>query len=111
MRISDWSSDVCSSDLLERCAGTDRIIFPFGASQRIHSWIARRSSSMCSRTSKAHTMLNVLCQSDFGVVETWVGMVVISESRDATGRALSDVHKPGTTNLLGRASGRERESQ
>src|SRR3546814_4105496 len=47
MRISDWSSDVCSSDLLApRSLGRSRIIFPKlaarGGVERPHHAIARR---------------------------------------------------------------------
>src|SRR3546814_18939033 len=34
MRISDWSSDVCSSDLVEADAGEDRLAVAAGADQR-----------------------------------------------------------------------------
>src|SRR3546814_17451079 len=37
MRISDWSSDVCSSDLLMRMAGNDAILILPAAPERVRS--------------------------------------------------------------------------
>src|SRR3546814_19400560 len=50
MRISDWSSDVCSSDLLPRCAQGD------GLSGHTHSWRDRTAPELALLQERHHDL-------------------------------------------------------
>src|SRR3546814_20778879 len=50
MRISDWSSDVCSSDVLPRCAQGD------GLSGHTHSWRDRTAPELALLQERHHDL-------------------------------------------------------
>src|SRR3546814_19059801 len=63
MRISDWSSDVCSSDLLDRKFGDDRTAPRTNLDQFIHGRLAQRFAGGCAGRAEAlsHLLLVERC--------------------------------------------------
>src|SRR3546814_5983104 len=61
MRISDWSSDVCSSDLIGSAGGTD----PVGQAVRLLQVLNSRATEVQGVTTRMYEMATLLSFSDY----------------------------------------------
>src|SRR3546814_13227832 len=101
MRISDWSSDVCSSDLLLAAAREGEIDFNIGDIDRL----SRKVPNLCKVAPSSHFHLEDVHRA--GGVMAILGELERASLRDTSGPT---VHTPSLGEAqIGRASCRERE--
>src|SRR3546814_14070626 len=93
MRISDWSSDVCSSDLIEhKAVAFDTYLHAARSMTPLRRWL-KRSTVMCVTTMRFHYVIfrntaDLLAQDGRNNWATWKGLLAWLYGRDGLMRAL-----------------------